>query len=42
MTFGFDKDFDNGTNVFMSYTNMKASSGWSATSSQASSNLRYM
>ena len=42
MTFGFDKDFDNGTNVFMSYTNMQASSGWSATSSQASSNLRYM
>ena len=42
MTFGMDKDFDNGTSVFMSYTNMKASSGWSATSSQASSNLRYM
>ena len=42
MTFGMDKDFDNGTSVFMSYTNMNASSGWSATSSQASSNLRYM
>ncbi len=41
MSFGFDKDFDNGTSVFVSYTNMKASSGWSATSSQASSNLRY-
>ena len=37
-----DKNFDNGLDVFASYTNTNAESGWVATSSQLSSNLENM
>src|SRR6056300_303758 len=38
-TLAMDKEFDNGLDVFASYTNTEAESGWVATSSQLSSNL---
>ena len=41
-TFSFDKEFDNGMDVFASYTTTDAESGWVATSSQLSSNLEGM
>ena len=41
-TISMDKTFDNGLDVFASYTNLDAESGWVATSSQLSSNLEYM
>lgn len=37
-----DKTFDNGIDVFASYTGLDAQSGWIGTSSQLSSNLSYM
>ena len=42
ITLSLDKDFDNGVSVFASYTGIDAESGWQGTSSQLSSNLRYM
>lgn len=41
-TLAMDKEFDNGLDVFASYTNTEAESGWIATSSQLSSNLENM
>ena len=41
-TFSLDKAFENGLDVFASYTNTDAESGWIATSSQVSSNLENM
>ena len=41
-TLGLDKEFDNGLDIFASYTNTDAESGWVATSSQLSSNLENM
>jgi|TARA_B100001093_G_scaffold36918_1_gene31626 hypothetical protein len=41
-TLSMDKQFDNGLDVFASYTNTDAESGWVATSSQLSSNLENM
>ena len=41
-TLSMDKEFDNGVDVFASYTNTNAESGWVATSSQLSSNLENM
>jgi hypothetical protein len=41
-TLAMDKKFDNGLDVFASYTNTEAESGWIATSSQLSSNLENM
>jgi len=41
-TLAMDKEFDNGLDVFASYTNTEAESGWVATSSQLSSNLEGM
>ena len=42
LTLAMDKDFDNGLDIFASYTNTNAESGWVATSSQLSSNLENM
>jgi hypothetical protein len=42
LTLAMDKDFDNGLDIFASYTNTNAESGWVATSSQLSSNLEGM
>jgi hypothetical protein len=42
VTISMDKTFDNGVDIFASYTNLDAESGWVATSSQLSSNLEYM
>ena len=42
LTLAMDKKFDNGLDVFASYTNTNAESGWVATSSQLSSNLENM
>ena len=42
ITLAMDKNFDNGLDVFASYTNTNAESGWVATSSQLSSNLENM
>ena len=42
ITLSMDKDFDNGLDVFASYTGLDAQSGWQGTSSQLSSNLEYM
>jgi len=41
-TISMDKTFDNGVDVFASYTGLDAQSGWIGTSSQLSSNLSYM
>ena len=41
-TFAMDKEFDNGLDVFASYTTTDAETGWIATSSQLSSNLENM